>query len=112
MVAQWDNVAPTKPHFYKRYVDDTYIQRKKNEPDSLFEKLNSYHPIIKLATEKNPAKFLDTKIIWCECEIETKVYNKSKKLPMHWSSKIALTWELHRAKMIANNFSFVVKCII
>ena len=41
-------VAPMKPYFYKRYVDDTYIQRKKSEPDSLFEKLNSYHRNIKL----------------------------------------------------------------
>ena len=47
MVAQWkvfaniygskmeeDIVAPIKPHFYKRYVDDTYIRRKKNKADS------------------------------------------------------------------------------
>ena len=58
-----DIVTPMKPHFYKRYVDDTYIRRKKNEPDSLFEKLNSYHPNIKLTVENNPTKFLDTKII-------------------------------------------------
>ena len=50
--------APMKPHFYKRYVDDTYIWRKKNEPDNLFEKLNSYHPNIKLTTEKKPYKIL------------------------------------------------------
>ena len=118
MVAQWDNVAPTKSHFYKRYVDDTYIQRKKNEPDSLFEKLNSYHPNIKLTSEKNPTKFLDTEIIRRGCKIETKVYNKSKKLPVHWSSKIptrykrnAITGELHRAKRIANDFNFEVKRI-
>ena len=46
-----------KPHFYKRYVDGTYIQRKKNKPDSLFEKLNSYHPNMKFTIEKNSAKF-------------------------------------------------------
>ena len=39
-----EDVAPMKPHFCKRYVDYTYIRRKKNEPDSLFEKLNSYLP--------------------------------------------------------------------
>ena len=78
-----DIVTPMKPHFYKRYVDDTYIRRKKNEPDSLFEKLNSYHPNIKLTIKKNPTKFLDTEIIRRRCEIETKVSNKSKKLPMH-----------------------------
>ena len=46
-------------------------------------------------------------------EIETKVYNKSKKLPVHVSSKIltkykrnAITGEIHRAKRISNNFNF------
>ena len=68
-----DIVTPMKPHFYKRYVDDTYIRRKKNEPDSLFEKLNSYHPSIKLTIDKNPTKFLDAEIIRRESKIEAKV---------------------------------------
>ena len=76
-----DIVTPMKPHFHKRYVRDTHIRRKKNEPDSLFEKLNSYHPNIKLSIERNLTKFLDTEIIRRECEIETKVYSKSQKLP-------------------------------
>ena len=38
-----DVVAPLKPKFYKRYVDDTYVRRKKNTTDELFEKLNTYH---------------------------------------------------------------------
>ena len=46
-----DIVVPLKPHFHKRYVNDTYIRRKKNEPDSLFEKLNSYHPNMKFTIE-------------------------------------------------------------
>ena len=106
-----DIVAPMKPCFYKRYVDDTYIWRKKNEPDSLFEKSNYYHSNIKFAIEKSPTKFLDTKNIQRGCEIETKVYNKSKKLPVHWSLKIPTRYkhnvimgELHRAKMIADKF--------
>ena len=37
-----DVVAPIKPLFYKRYVDDTYVRRKKNTKDELFEKLNTY----------------------------------------------------------------------
>ena len=113
-----DIVAPMMPHFYKRYVDDTYIRRKKKGPDSVFEKLNSYHSNIKLTIEKNPTKFLDTKIIRWGCEIETKVYYKSKKLPVHRSSKIqtrykrsAITGGLHRAKRIANDFNFKVKRI-
>ena len=111
-------VAPMKPPFSERYVDDTYICRKKDETDSLFEKLNSYHLIIKFTIEKNPTKFLDTEIIRRGCEIETKVYNKSKKLPVHWSWKIqtrykrnAITGELHRAKRIAGDFNFEVKRI-
>ena len=52
-----------KPHFYKRYVDDTYIAREKNEPDSIFETLNSYHPSTKVTIENNHTKFLDTEII-------------------------------------------------
>ena len=67
-----DIITAKKPHFYKRYVDDTYIRRKKNKPDSLFEKLNSYYPNIKLTIEKNPAKFLDTEIIRRGCEIKNK----------------------------------------
>ena len=43
-----DNVvAPLKPIFYIRYVDDTYL-RKKNTTEKLFEKLNTYHDNIKL----------------------------------------------------------------
>ena len=106
------------PHSYERYVDDTYIRKKKNKPNSLFEKLNSYRQNIKLTVEKNPKKFLDTKIIWRECEIDTKLYSKSNKLPVHFSLKIptrykhnAITGELHRAKRIANNFNFLVKLV-
>ena len=43
-----------KPHFYKTFVDDMYMQRKKNEPDNL---LKSNHLNIKLTIEKNPVKF-------------------------------------------------------
>ena len=51
-----DIVAPIEPHFYKIYLDDTYIQMKKNGPDSFFEKLNSYHPNKKLTIKKSPTK--------------------------------------------------------
>ena len=33
-----------------------------NQPDKLFEKLNTYYPNIKLTIEVNPSKFLDTEI--------------------------------------------------
>ena len=78
-----DILAPMKPHFYKRFIDDMYIRRKKNEPDSLFEKLNSDHPNIKLTIENNTTTFLDNEIIRHGCEIKTKVYNRFKKLLVH-----------------------------
>ena len=39
------------------------MRRKKNEPDELFSKINSYHPNINLTIEIDPSKFLDTKIV-------------------------------------------------
>ena len=56
---EFDAVVSVKPIFYKRYVDDTYVRRKKNDVDKLFEELNSYNENIKLTLEVNPTKFLD-----------------------------------------------------
>ena len=58
-----DVAAPLKPIFYKRYVDDTYVRRKKNATDELFEKLNTYHDNIKLTIEENLTTFLHTEIV-------------------------------------------------
>ena len=58
-----DVVVPAKPSFYKRYVDGTYIRRKKNVNDELFQNLNCYHTKVKLTLEENTRKFLDTEII-------------------------------------------------
>ena len=100
-----DVVVPAKPIFYKRYVDDTYIRRKKNVNDELFQNLNCYHTNIKLTLEENPRKVLDTEIIRKNNTISTQVFTKLAKFPVHWSSKIptnykrnAITSELHRAK--------------
>ena len=83
-----DVVAPIKPLFYKRYVDDTFVRRKKNTKDELFGKLNTYHNNFKLTIEENPRKFLDTEIVRHNSAIITKVYTRSKKFPVYWSSKI------------------------
>ena len=106
-----DIVAPIKHIFCKRYVDDTYVRRKKNTKDGLFEKLNTYHSNIKLTIEENPRKFLDTEIVSHNSAIMTKVYTRSKMFLVHWSSKIplkykrnAITEELHIANKIASNF--------
>ena len=56
-------VLPLKPKFYRRFVDDTYRRKKKNEPDELFSKMNSHHANINLTIQINPSKFVDTKIV-------------------------------------------------
>ena len=68
-----DIVKAANPIFYKRYIDDTYVRRKKHETDKLFIDLNSYHENIKLTLEINPDKFLDTEIISTDQGIKTKV---------------------------------------
>ena len=50
-------VVPAKLIFCKGYVDNTYIQRKKNFINKLFQNLNSYHKNIKLTLEENLRKF-------------------------------------------------------
>ena len=107
-----DVAAPLKPIFYKRYLDDTYVGRKKNTTDELFEKLNTYHDNIKLTIEENLTTFLHTEIVRHNSAIITKVSTRSNKFHAHWSSKIPLrnkcniiTGDLHRANKIASNFS-------
>ena len=103
-------VTPLKPIFYKRFVDDIYTRRKKGIHDKLYERLNNYHPNIKLTIEINPNKFLDTEIIENKGVIETKVYRKTTKLPVPWASNISkrykrntINTDLYRAKRIATN---------
>ena len=60
---EFDVVVPAKPIFYKSYVDDTYVQRKKNDVDKLLEELNSYNENIKLTLKVNPTQFLDTELV-------------------------------------------------
>ena len=83
-----DIVIPTKPIFYRRYVDDIYSRRKKSIEDSLFKALNSYHKNIKLTTETNPIEFLDTHFHNKDETFFTKIYRKETKIPAYWSSQI------------------------
>ena len=105
-----DVVAPIKSLFYKRYVGDTYVRRKKKTKDELFEKINMLHNNIKRMIEENWTKFLDTEIERHNSAIITKVYTRFKKFSVHWSSKILLRYkcnaiarELHRANKIMSN---------
>ena len=106
-----DIVVPMKPLFYRRFVDDVINKRRKNTPDLLLDKLNSYHPRIKFTIEVNPTRFLDTKIINTHGFITTSVHRKVTKLPTHWSSKVpkrykrnAINGDLNRAYRIASDF--------
>ena len=108
-----------KTSFLQALCDDTYVRRKKNETNELYNALNSYHQKIKLTLELDPTKFLDTEIIRSNSKITTQVYNKMKKLPAYWTSKIpvrykcnAIISELHRAKKIASNFDIEIKRIV
>ena len=106
-----DVVMPRDPPLYRRYVDDSFNRRKKNEPDELFEALNSYHPNIRYTIEENPKHFLDTDFSHNDNGTSTSVHVKPGKLPVFWSSKVpkrykrnAITGELHRARRIASDF--------
>ena len=56
-----DVVIPSKPIFYRRFVDDIY-RRLKLGDNVLFDQLNSYHLNIKLTIEINRSRFLATKL--------------------------------------------------
>ena len=113
-----DIVIPMKPIFYRIYVDDIYSRRKKNIEDSLFKALNSYRKNIKLTTEINPIKFLDTHLHNKDGTFVTKVYREETKIPTHWSSQIpkrykrnSIKVDLHRAKNISTNFEEELKFV-
>ena len=106
-------VKPMKPKFYRRYVDDTYVRRKKLEHDVLFDRLNNFHPNIKLTIEVSPRRFLDTEITRGDDGKYTfGVVNKESKLPFHWSSKVPTQYkrsvikgDLNRAKRIGTSIN-------
>ena len=54
-------VIPSKPTFYRRFVDDIYSRWKLGD-NVLIDRLNNYHSNIKVTIEVNPSKFLDTKL--------------------------------------------------
>ena len=102
---------PKNPIFYVRYVDDSYVRRKKGVPDELFTALNNYHKNMTFTIEENPKHFLDTNITRKNGTIETSVHIKENKIPVFWSSKVpkrykrnAINGELHRASKITSNF--------
>ena len=114
-----DVVIPFRPKFYKRFVDDIYRQRKRNDLDELFDKMNSYHPNIKLTIEISPKKFLDTKILRISNQIQCFMYQKESKKPIHWHSAVPKSYErnaiigdVHRAKRISCDFDYEILAIV
>ena len=67
-------------------VDDIY-SRQKLGGNVLFDRLNSYHPNIKLTIEVNPSTFLNTKLTNISGTYKFNVYQKNTKLPSPWTSK-------------------------
>ena len=95
-----DVVMLYKPFFYRRFVDDIYSRRKLGD-NVLFDRLNSYHPNIKLTIEVNPSKFLDTKITNINGTYKFNVYWKNTKLSASWTSK---TPKRYKRNTISGNF--------
>ena len=78
-----DVVIPVLPIFYRPYVDDMYVWKKKNDVDMLFEKLDFLNENIKLTLEVNTTKFLDTELVTENGDITMQVFSNSTKLPVH-----------------------------
>ena len=107
-----DKVKPSKPSFYKRYIDDIISKRVISQSDDLYDALNSYHPNIKLTAVPNPTEFLDTSLVISNGLISTKVFTKKGKLPTPWKSRVpirykrnAISGDLHRSKKISSDFA-------
>ena len=73
--------------FYRRFVDDIYSRRKLGD-NVLFDRLNSYHPNIKLTIEVNPTKSLDTKITNINGIYKFNVYGKTQNYLHHGPPKL------------------------
>ena len=75
-------VYAESPILFKRFVDDVFHRKKKNQEDTLLHKLNSYHPKLRFIVERKLKKFLDTKLILNNGKYETKV-NRNRKKTTH-----------------------------
>ena len=104
---------PINPPFFGLYVDDGYCRQKKSQSDHVLESLNSFHQNLKFTDEKEPPRFLDTKISRNleTGHVELGVFHKANNLPTHWSSQTprrykrnAIVCELHRAFSISDDF--------
>ena len=102
---------PTKPQFYKTFVDDIMYKRYKDQPDNLFQALNSYHTKIKYTIEVDPDKFLDTKIIQENGFVMANVNRKDRKLPVYWTSRISKRYKRNSITSDLNGALRISSCL-
>ena len=95
------------------------MSKERNITDKLYSASISYHQNINLILELDPMKFIDTEIFPSNSKITVQLYNKMKKLHVHWTSKILVRYQhndimgqLLRAKKIASNFDIWLKHIV
>ena len=90
---------------FGRWKSD-FNRRSKNQPDDVFQKLNSNHPNMKYAVEVKPEIFLDIKIVYCNDVITIQVRFNERKSPVHKVLKQyernAIISALNKAACIAN----------
>ena len=112
-VEQVGKIISLKPKFYKRYVDGTITERKKNtDIDELFQNMNSHHPNFKLTVDTNPASILDIAFSKnLDSSVTTNAFRKLGKLPTFWNSQIPRRYkpnniqgDLDRAFKVASDF--------
>ena len=104
------NIVIPSTIFYRRFLDDI-CSRLKLGDNVLLDRLNNYHPNVKLNIEVNPSKFLDTKLTNINGAYKFNVYRKNTKLPSPCTSKSpkrykqnTINGDLHRSKRILSNF--------
>ena len=95
-----DMVVPSRPIFYKRYVDNIYNCSQKNSVDKLYDGLNNYHSKVKFTVKTNPLRFLDAEIIHNNGMIETRVHRKKTKLPTARTSIIPKSYKQNAIKAL------------
>ena len=99
-------MIPSQPLFYKRYVDGTYVRRKKNDTDELYNVWNSYQQNIKPTLELDPIKFLYTEInlIRSNDKIVTQVCT------IKWKSSLYIGHQ--KSQWAINNYTELTKLLL
>ena len=70
-----------------RFVDDIYSRWKLRE-NVFFDRLNNYHPNIKLTIEVNPSRFLDTKLTNINVSVNSTFIGKTQNYFQHGPPKL------------------------